>query len=78
MLLPHGAPRGCFVLMKFKTGVAESCIVDGQCVSVVVMFQSWGAVAQLFQNLWCWGYVMGSPHRQSIRDMAWVDASTIT
>ena len=38
---------------NFKTGVVESCIVNGQCVYVVVMFQSWGAVAQLFQNLWC-------------------------
>ena len=79
MLLPHCAPWGCFVLLKItSTGGLKSCIVDGQCVSVVFMFQSWGAVAQLLQNLWCLGFVMGSPHCQSIRDLSWVDAGTIT
>ena len=60
----HVAPWGCFVLLKLftNTGGLQSCIVDGQCVSVVCyVFRVGGAVAQLFQNLWCLGFVMRIP-----------------
>ena len=79
MLLPHNAPQGCFASVNIlKQRWVESYIVDGKCVFVVVMFQSWLGSCPTLSKFMVLGYVMGSPHHQSVRDLVWVCASTIT
>ena len=59
MLLPHGAPWGCFVLVKFKKqGWVGSCIVEGQCVSVVYYVSELGGCCPTLSKFMVLGFLL--------------------
>ena len=65
---------------NFKTGVGWILHCEGQGVSVVFYVSELGGCCPTLSKFWCCGFGMWwDPHTvKSVRELAWVDAGTIT